>query len=71
MVEISVYDFIYLCCEPSFQTVKLWDIDNERVLFEGILPDMPEQYADLTVQSFDCLDKLSDVLTINITLEDD
>ena len=66
--SISVRDFMSLCCEPSLQVVKLWNLDNNECIFSGVLKNMLPEYQNLMVQSWDYI--TSDDITLNVSLED-
>lgn len=66
---ITVYDLVDLFIESSFQTVEVWDVSKEEVIFVGTLGEMPLEIQDLTVQSIDNLTKISSVLTVNVDTE--
>ena len=63
---ITVYDFLDLCIEKSFQTVALYDMDSGEIVYKGSAEDVPYEYSEMEVWSWDCLTKGSDVFTINI-----
>lgn len=66
---ITVYDLVNLFIESSFQTIEVWDVSKEEVIFVGTLGEMPLEIQDLTVQSIDNLTKISSVLTVNVDTE--
>lgn len=65
---ISVRDFMSLCCEPSLQVVKLWNLDNNECIYSGVLKNMFPEYQNLTVQSWDYI--TSDDITLNVSLKE-
>ena len=61
----TVYDWKYYCTEAVFCNVVLFDNDSGEVVFEGMLADVPDEYLDWDVQSFDPVDDVP-CLTLNI-----
>lgn len=67
---MDVYDFCFLCTEDSEQVYKIFDLASGEVVFEGTMDDEGfDSLSKYAVQSFDPIQKGSNVLTINIDME--
>jgi hypothetical protein len=66
---ITVYDFMDLCI-GNFQIYKLYDISIDQIIWSGCIDDLPDEYANLEVTSFDELTGYSKEITLNINTEE-
>jgi hypothetical protein len=69
MINITVYDFCWLCIEPSFQHICLYDTNLGTEVWEGLLTDIPEKYNRYYIVSWDPISSFSETLTLNISEE--
>lgn len=53
MYKITVYDFMILNTEDKTEMFMLFDNDENDYIYEGDLYELPEEYKDLIVQSWD------------------
>lgn len=65
-MEISVYDFVQLCCDPSMLMVVIFDLAIGEELYRGYADEIPEEYEDMKVWSFDAPFGGTDTLEINV-----
>lgn len=49
---ITVYDFMNLCIGDS-QVYMLYDISTDQIVWVGRIDELPDEYANLEVGSFD------------------
>lgn len=66
---MTLYELINLCIEPSFLKVKIYDVNKCEDVWEGFGDEIPEEYEDLEVSSFDL--PVKDSITFNVDLEED
>ena len=69
MEDITVRSFCEMCVEPSLQMINLYDCDIGDVVWEGFADDVPEEYEDWYISSWDCIISPSATLTLNIIKE--
>ena len=65
-MDNTVYGFLDIFADSDMQKVALYDLKTDKVVFEGTRDEMPGEYHDLEIQTIDCIEKNSDVLTINV-----
>lgn len=69
-MEISVYDFVQLCCDPSMLKVAIFDLAVGEELYRGYADEIPEEYEDMKVWSYDAPVSMdyggTDTLEINV-----
>lgn len=73
MADITVYDFMYLNTEDRNENFLLWDCESGEYIHDGNLYDLPEEYEDLTVESWNIAysNKANCwVVCLNVSLED-
>ena len=65
---MTIYEFVGLCCEPSFQVYEIYDIDSGKTLYKGTGDEIPTDLEDYEVSSYDCISLANnkDVITLNI-----
>lgn len=68
-MNITVYDFCWLCIEPSFQRICLYDINLGTEVWEGLLTDMPAKYNPYYIVSWDPISSFSETFTLNVSEE--
>lgn len=68
-MDITVKCFCDACIEPSLQKIKLYDCDTEKDVWEGFANEIPEEYEDWFISSWDCIISPSETLTLNILYE--
>lgn len=68
-MNITVKCFCDACVEPSLQKIKLYDCDTEKDVWEGFADEIPEEYEDWFISSWDCIISPSETLTLNILYE--
>lgn len=51
------------------QEVELYDIQNDKVVYQGMVCDIPIEYDHCTVETIDTLHNATTTLTINISLD--
>lgn len=61
---MTVYEFMSLCIDKSLCNVILWDIDNEEEIYNGPGDEIPTEYEDAEIGSFDVPTQES--ITLNI-----
>lgn len=66
---ITVYDFMNLCID-NLQVYELYDISTDQIIWFGRIDDLPDEYANLEVTSFDELTGQSSEITLNIDTEE-
>ena len=80
---MDVYDFLYLCGDPDNAIVRVYDLANERVVYDSMVnhdgncdpSDMEYNGHDLTGYDVDGFDVYKDkasgfpVLELNITMD--
>ncbi len=59
---MTVYEFCQMCIEPSILNVEIFD---GEIVYSGPADEIPEEYEDVEVSSFD-LPTTPDWITINI-----
>ena len=64
---MTVEDFMDLCIDSSIQTVTLYDTKLECDVFTGTVDEMNDNELEAIVESFDCICKGCDTLTLNVT----
>ena len=62
---MTVFDFVDLCIEPSFMTVEIYSLDAGAVVWTGHGDDIPEEFLDCEVGSYDVPTKICGI-TLNI-----
>ena len=65
---MTIYDFVNLCCEPSFQRYKIFDLDSGKTMYEGAGDEIPSNLEDYEISSYDCISFATnkDIITLNI-----
>lgn len=51
------------------QKVELYDIQNDKVVYQGMVCDIPFEIENCTVETIDTLHNATTTLTINISLD--
>lgn len=52
-MNMTVYDFLELCIDRGMMTVEIWSNSAEDVLWTGPDDELPEEYEDCELCSFD------------------
>lgn len=66
---MTVDDFLSLCSDSSYLDIQIYDFnsDVDDVVWSGSGDEVPEEYLDLTLESFDAPNYYSNgAITINI-----
>ena len=66
-MDITTREFCEMCIEPSLQKIRLYNCDTLDYVWEGFADEIPEEYEEWYVSSWDCI--ISETLTINIIEE--
>lgn len=66
---MTVYDFIDLCVEPSFLKLTIYDANTGDDVFTGAADELPMEYEDLTVESFDV--PTDGHITLNVWIDEE
>lgn len=69
MEDITVRGFCEMCVEPSLQKIKLYNCDTGHDIWEGYADEIPDEYDDWYISSWDCIISPSETLTLNIIKE--
>ena len=59
-----VDDLLDYCSDRGMMTVSLYNLDLDKEVYRGAGDEIPEQYLDMEVQSYDVPDGIT--FTINI-----
>ena len=51
------------------QKVELFNIRNDKVVYQGMVCDIPIEYDYCTVETIDTLHSATNIITINISLD--
>lgn len=62
---ITVMDFVGMCTDSGFLKVEIYGYESEDVLWYGDADDIPEQYAEVNVETYDVPYKV-DHITLNV-----
>jgi hypothetical protein len=65
-MDITTREFCEMCIEPSLQKIRLYNCDTWDYVWEGFADEIPEEYEEWYVSSWDCILTPSKTLTINI-----
>ena len=65
-MNITVKYFCDMCIEPSLQKINLYNCDIEEDVWEGFADEIPDEYEDWYISSWDCIISPSETLTLNI-----
>jgi hypothetical protein len=68
-MDITVKYFCDMCVEPSLQRIKLYNCDTGEDVWEGFADEIPDEYEDWYISSWDCIISPSETLTLNILEE--
>ena len=63
---MTVYDFVGLITDPSFQTICVYSLEKEKNVYLGSADRIPAYLQNEEVQSIDTLFNDTVVLTINV-----
>lgn len=64
---MTIFEFLQLVVEPSFQKISIWSLSKEKIVYKGMLDEAGfGEFGDCTIESIDTLFEPSDTLTINI-----
>lgn len=50
---MTIEELMNLCIEPSLCKVEIYSIDQNRAIWSGFADDIPDEYGELEVESFD------------------
>lgn len=62
---MTISDFLYYCYDEGLLTVEIYSIDKGEIVWSGNGYDIPEEYQEAELCSFDIPCK-PDYLTLNI-----
>lgn len=62
---LTVSEFLYLCIDPSWLTVKLYDCEESKEVYVGDYDSIPDELLERDVQSWDVPTEDA-TITINI-----
>lgn len=62
---LTINDFIELCIESSMLEIIIYSISDEEELWSGFACNLPDEYADSDIESFDAPDSKGRI-TLNI-----
>lgn len=48
----TIRDFMYYSMDDNFTPIEIWDCEKEETIFIGDYMDMPKEYDDLEVGSW-------------------
>lgn len=65
-MNITVKHFCDMCIEPSLQKIKLYNCNTEEDVWEGFADEIPDEYENWCISSWDCIISPSETLTLNI-----
>lgn len=68
-MDITVKNFCDCCVEPSLQKIKLYNCDTGKDIWEGYADEIPDEYEEWYISSWDCIIAPSETLTLNIQQE--
>lgn len=63
---MTIRELLELFIDENFQKISVWDNEQEKIIFNGYLDDLPDDLEYEEISSIDNLDKKTDILTINI-----
>lgn len=63
---MTIRELLELFIDENFQKISVWDNEQEKVIWNGYLYDLPDDLGYEEISSIDNLDRRTDVLTINI-----
>ena len=55
-MNITVEEFVNLFTDSSAQKVNIYGLDSEKLLFSGVLDEMPSKLQDMEICSIDIID---------------
>ena len=64
---IDVYDLVNLCIDDSI-ILNIYDNESERVVWSGPASDLPDEYGNMMVDSFDPPEEKY-ALTVSVSIE--
>lgn len=64
---MTVYELLNLCMDASLMDVQLYDLNSREVIWSGFGDEVPENYEDVEVDSYDPVDNRG-TFTINISI---
>jgi len=67
---MTIDELVDTLVDPSFQKVDLYSLSKDEVVFTGTADEIPQELLYEEIYSIDCIEKNSDVLTINIEGEE-
>lgn len=70
-MEITVWEFVQLCCDPSMLKVCIFDLHSGMDVYKGYADEIPAKYEDMKVWSFDAPFCGTDTLEINIDMSEE
>lgn len=62
---LSINDFVELCTESYFFHISIFSLSKEDIIWSGRASDIPDEYAELTIESFDSPEAKNSI-TINV-----
>lgn len=51
-MELTIRDFMNYALEEDYTPIEVWDCETEETLFEGYYGDMPTEYDDVEIGSW-------------------
>lgn len=70
-MEITVWEFVQLCCDPSMLKVDIFDLASGESVYKGMADEIPADYEDMKLWSFDAPFGGTDTLEINIDMSEE
>ena len=64
---MTVLDFANMCVDSDSLILRLWDMDKEEEVYAGYANELPFQYEDAEVESFDLPVKAGEI-TLNVAM---
>ena len=65
MIEMTIEDLLYDYVNVQFLVVELFELNSGSVIYQGYGDEIPEDYFELTVESWELLES-GDGITINV-----
>ena len=64
---MTVLEFVNMCVDSDSLILRLWDTDTEEEVYAGYANELPFQYEDAEVESFDLPVKTGEI-TLNVAM---
>ena len=50
---MSIEELMAMCIEQSFCKVEIYDTDKGDIVWSGLADEIPEEYGEMAIESFD------------------